>query len=42
MNVYKKELPAGVRKRFELRKGIKVKVINSLYCKKNKKNKDSK
>lgn len=39
MKVYKKELPAGVRKQFALVKGVKVKIINSLYCKKNKKTK---
>lgn len=40
MKVYKKRLPKGVKKTFVYEKGIKVKVINSLYCdKKNKKNK---
>ena len=37
MKVYKKELPEGVRKKFDTEKGVKVKIINSLYCKKNKK-----
>ena len=31
MKVYKKRLPEGVRKQFALEKGIKVKVLNSLY-----------
>ena len=38
MKVYKKRLPEGVRKQFELEKGIKVKVLNSLYYDKKKKN----
>lgn len=37
MKVYKKNLPKGVRKMFALEKGIKVKYINKLYLKKNKK-----
>ncbi len=39
MKVYKKELPAGVRKMFTTEKGVKVKIVNSLYTK-NKKNKN--
>lgn len=38
MKVYKKRLPEGVRKQFALEKGIKVKVLNSLYYDKKKKN----
>lgn len=34
MKVIKKNLPDGVRKRFEKRIGKKVKVINKKYCKK--------
>ena len=36
MKVYKKRLPEGVRKQFALEKGIKVKVLNSLYYDKKK------
>ena len=36
MKVYKKELPAGVRKMFTTEKGVKVKIVNSLYTKKKK------
>lgn len=39
MKVYKRELPAGVRKQFARVKGVKVKIVNSLYSKKNKKTK---
>lgn len=40
MKVYKKRLPEGVKKQFSLEKGIKVKILNSLYFdKKKKKNK---
>lgn len=40
MKVIKKELPEGVRKKFVTKIGKKVKVVNSLYCKKpSKKNK---
>lgn len=35
MRVYKKNLPEGVRKKFEITIGRKIKVINKLYCKKN-------
>ncbi len=31
MRVYKKELPKNVRKTFKYEKGIKVKILNSLY-----------
>lgn len=41
MRVYKKLLPKNVRKTFVYEKGIKVKVLNSLYYGK-KKNKESK
>ncbi len=37
MKVYKKELPKNVKKMFKLEKGIKVKVLNSLYYDKKKK-----
>ncbi len=38
MKVYKKRLPKDVRKKFAYEKGVKVKVLNSLYYdKKNKK-----
>ena len=37
MKVYKKELPKNVKKMFTLEKGIKVKVLNSLYYDKKKK-----
>lgn len=36
MRVIKKNLPDGVRYRFEKRIGKKVKVVNKKYCKKNK------
>jgi hypothetical protein len=42
MKVIKKELPKGVRKKFETRIGKKVKIVNSLYAKKKKKNKEAK
>lgn len=34
MRTYKKELPEGVRKIFKTTIGRKIKVVNSLYCKK--------
>lgn len=37
MKVYKKNLPKGVKKCFALEKGVKVKLINKLYLKDNKK-----
>ena len=37
MKVYKKELPKGVRKMFKYEKGVKVKILNSLYTDKKKK-----
>ena len=40
MKVIKKELPEGVRKKFDRVKGVKVKIVNSLYCKKNKSKKN--
>lgn len=39
MKVVKKELPAGVRKKFITKLGKKVKVINTLYLKDKKKSK---
>ena len=36
MKVYKKKLPKGVKKMFARSKGVKVKLINSDYCKKKK------
>ena len=36
MKVYKKRLPKGVRKMFSRSKGVKVKLVNIDYCKKNK------
>lgn len=39
MKVIKRELPEGVRKKFETKIGKKVKVVNSLYDKKSKKTK---
>ncbi len=39
MKIYKRELPEGIKKEFVREKGIKVKILNSLYCKKNKKSK---
>lgn len=36
MKVYKKELPKNVRKMFKYEKGVKVKVLNSLYYGKKK------
>ncbi len=37
MKVYKKELPKNVKKMFAYDKGVKVKVLNSLYYDKKKK-----
>lgn len=39
MKIVKKELPEGVRKKFVTKIGKKVKIVNSLYSKKNKKSK---
>lgn len=39
MKVIKQKLPEGVRKKFVIKIGKKVKVVNSLYSKNNKKNK---
>lgn len=36
MKVIKRELPEGVKKKFITKIGKKVKVVNSLYSKKNK------
>ncbi|MEG1648244.1 MAG: hypothetical protein RR325_05795 [Bacilli bacterium] len=35
MKVYKKNLPDGVRKEFGKVRGVKVKILNLKYCKKN-------
>lgn len=37
MKVYKKRLPKNIKKQFKLEKGVKVKVLNSLYYDKKKK-----
>ena len=37
MKVYKKKLPKGVRKMLKYEKGVKVKILNSLYTDKKKK-----
>lgn len=37
MKIYKKLLPKGVRKKFEVKIGRKIKIVNSLYDKKSKK-----
>ena len=34
MKVYKKNLPKGVKKCFAIEKGVKVKLINKMYLKK--------
>ena len=34
MKIIKKELPEGVKKKFVTKIGKKVKIVNSLYCKK--------
>ena len=34
MKIIKKRLPEGIRKKFEVRIGKKVKIVNSLYDKK--------
>lgn len=39
MKIIKKELPKGVKKQFITKIGKKVKVVNTLYCNKNKKSK---
>ena len=39
MKVIKQKLSEGVRKKFVIKIGKKVKVVNSLYSKNNKKNK---
>lgn len=36
MKVIKTNLPDGVRKKFSKAKGVKVKLVNKKYCKKNK------
>jgi hypothetical protein len=41
MRTYKKNLPDGVRKKFETTIGRKIRVVNKKYCKKTTK-KDSK
>ena len=46
MKVYKKRLPEGVRKKFAYDRGVKVKILNTLYYntskKKNKKDQEEK
>jgi hypothetical protein len=37
VKIIKRELPEGVRKKFIVKIGKKVKIINSLYCKPKKK-----
>lgn len=37
MRTYKRLLPEGVRKIFDISKGRKIRVINILYCKKHSK-----
>lgn len=37
MKVIKRELPEGVKKQFEVKIGKKIKVVNTLYLKDNKK-----
>lgn len=39
MKVIKRELPEGVKKKFITKIGKKIKVVNTLYQKKNKKSK---
>ena len=34
MRVYKRDLPAGVRKKFEITIGRKIKIVNKMYDKK--------
>ena len=41
MKVVKKRLPEGVKKKFTTKIGKKVKIVNTLYCKKKKKKEDS-
>ena len=36
MKVVKKRLPEGVKKQFTTKIGKKVKIVNTLYCKKRK------
>ena len=40
MKVYKKKLPKNVRKTFAYEKGVKVKILNSLYLDKKRDKKD--
>ncbi len=42
MKVYKKNLPDGVKKKFALEKGVKVKILNKKYYSKNKKKQEEK
>lgn len=37
MKIIKKELPEGIRKKFDTKIGKKVKIVNSLYSKNKKK-----
>lgn len=40
MRTCKKNLPAGVRKKFITKVGRKFKIVNKLYCKKTNKKED--
>lgn len=42
MKVYKRNLPEGVKKKFDTERGVKIKVLNSLYYDKKKKNNKNK
>ncbi len=42
MKTYKRNLPDGVRKKFVLERGVKVKVLNSKYYSKKNKQKEEK
>ncbi len=33
MKIIKRLLPVGVRKKFDVKVGKKIKILNSLYCK---------
>lgn len=35
MRTYKENLPKGIRKKFDIKLGHKVRIINKLYCKDN-------
>lgn len=42
MKIVKKRLPEGVKKQFTTKIGKKVKIVNTLYCKKKKAKKEDK